>query len=188
MKKLNFWILIFLLLLLQLADGFLTYINTPDLSMEGNPLVAKLGLGWGALFIANVIAFVFIFIISYYSYFKYKTKYTTETKFTTYCSQIIYDRPDKFWIGIIPKHFAPFWASLGYAELYALIFGRAVLVFEWLYITFNEEWWTKSYFLFEEKYCFGRLDILVVIIITVICMVYWFYKEFKEQLPKPEAE
>ena len=187
MKKLKFWILIFLFLLLQVADGVLTYINTPDLSMEGNPLVAELGLGWWALFIANVLVFAVIFILSYYCYFKYETRYTTETKFTAYCSQIFYDRPDKFWKGIIPKHLAPFWASLGFAGLYAVIFARAVLVFEWLYITFNEAWWTKAYFIFKEKYCFGRLDVFVGMVITAICMIYWFYKEFKKQLQKNET-
>ncbi len=49
MKKLKFWILITIYVLLMLADGLLTFINTPDLSMEANPLVANLGLGWVAL-------------------------------------------------------------------------------------------------------------------------------------------
>ena len=74
MKKARFWILIAIYLLLAFADGALTYINTPDLSLEGNPLVAKLGLGWGALAIANVAVFALFFTASYYSFFKYKTE------------------------------------------------------------------------------------------------------------------
>jgi hypothetical protein len=60
-KKLKFWSLIIILILLVFADGLLTFFNTPDLSMEGNPLVAKLGLGWGALAVANIIVFAFVF-------------------------------------------------------------------------------------------------------------------------------
>ena len=79
MKKFKIWSIIIILVLLMFADGSLTFINTPDLSMEGNPLVAKLGLGWAALAVANIFVFIFIFITAYYSYFKYKTIYTNET-------------------------------------------------------------------------------------------------------------
>ena len=182
MKKIKFWILISLVVLLALADGLLTFINTPDLSMEANPLVAKWGFGWVALALANIICFVLLFIISYYSYFKYKTIYTNETKFTAYCSQIVYDRPDMFWKGIIPKHITPYIAAFGFAFLYSAIFARAVVVFEWLYITFNEYWRTNSYFVFESKYFFGRLDIVVGMIVAVIGVFYFLYKEFKKQL------
>ena len=183
MKKLKFWGLILILVLLAFADGLLTFINTPDLSMEGNPLVAKLGLGWGALAIANVFVFVLIFIVAYYSYFKYKTIYTNETKYTAYCSQIIYDRPDMFWKGIIPKHITPYIAALGFSGVYALIVARAIVVFEWLCFTFNATW-AYAYFAFRNTYCFGRLDVVVGVITAGIGMYYFFYKEFKKQLNK----
>ena len=125
-----------------------------------------------------------MFTTAYYSYFKYKTIYTNETKFTAYCSQIVYDRPDMFWKGLIPKHITPFIAAFGFSFLYASIVARAVLVFEWVYITFNDTWWTNSYFIFTDKYCFGRLDIVVVVIIAIIGVFYFFYKEFKKQLNK----
>ena len=32
--------------LIHLMDGLVTFVNTPDLAMEGNPLVSKLGYGW----------------------------------------------------------------------------------------------------------------------------------------------
>ncbi len=47
-------------LLIHLMDGLVTLVNTPDLSREGNPLVSRLGLGWGALFTANLIGFVLV--------------------------------------------------------------------------------------------------------------------------------
>lgn len=182
MKKIKYWTLIFIYLFLVLADGFLTFINTPDLSMEGNPLVKYFNLGWGALALANVIVFALLFMASYYSYFKYKTVFTNETKFTSYCSQIIYDRPDMFWKGIIPKHITPIIAALGFSSLYTYIIARAILVFEWIYITFNDHWWMSKYFVFTDKYCFGRLYIFVGTISCFACLFYWLYKEFKKQL------
>lgn len=182
MKKAKFWILITVLLILQLADMSLTYLNTPDLSMEGNPLVAKFGLGWEALIIANVLSFTLAFLVSYYSYFKYKTIYTNQTKFTSYFSQIIYDRPDMFWKGLFPKHITPYIAGFGFSGLYAFIAARAVLVFEWIYITFNENWWENTYFILTNRHFFGRFDIVVSTIVTIVAFLWWCYKEFKKQL------
>lgn len=183
MKKVEFWILIVLYTLLALADGLLTYINTPDLSFEGNPLVTKLGLGWGALAAVNIIVFILLFFISYYTFFKYKTVYTKETKFTAYCSQIINDRPDKFWSFAIPKHIAPLLASAGYAWLYGLIFGRAVLVFEWLCTTFGATW-ADGYFYFRNRYFHGKFSVVVAMLTTLFCVFFWLYKEYKKQLNK----
>ena len=183
MKRIKFWILISLCLLLQLADGLLTYINTPDLSKEGNILVTKFGLGWGALATANIIAFVFVFVAAHYSYFKYQTIYTKETKFTAYCSQIVYDRHDLFWKGFFIKHFSPLVASFGFAYLYMFPVHRAILVFEWLCTTFDVSW-KKTYSYFNQTLFFGKIEIFIGSLIFIICIYFWFYKEFKKQLPK----
>ncbi|MBQ7799037.1 MAG: hypothetical protein IJ370_00940 [Oscillospiraceae bacterium] len=181
MKKIKFWILISCYLILAIADGALTYINTPDLSLEGNPLVANLGLGWTTLAVANVAVFILIFSASYYSYFKYKTAFNNETKFTAYCSQIVYDRADMFWKGLIPKHITPYIAGLGFSLLYSAIIARLIVVAEWLCITFNLTW-SDPYFYFKDVYFFGRVDVFVAVIVAVIGMFYWFYVEFKKQL------
>ncbi len=184
MKKTKFWILVSVYLCLAFADGALTYINTPGLTFEGNPLVAKFGLGWGALAIANVAVFALLFAASYYSFFKYKTVFTEETKFTRYCSQITFDRPDMFWKGLtLPKHWTPFVAAFGFCMFPAAIIARLIVVLEWLSFTFNvDSEFVNSYFYFRDTYCFGRLDVFVATIIAVIGVFYWFYCEFKKQL------
>ena len=73
-NKIKYWSLVSANLLLALADGGLTYWNTPDLTMEANPLVSKLGLGWGALAAANVVILGLLFWLAYYSFFQYKYK------------------------------------------------------------------------------------------------------------------
>ena len=185
MKKAKFWILISVYLCLTFADGALTYINTPDLSFEGNPLVAKLGLGWGALAIANIAVFALYFASAYYAYFKYKTVFTKETKYTRYWSQITLDRPDMFWKGFIlpPKHWKPCIAAFGFSIFPAAIIARLILVLEWLYYTFNATW-ANAYFTFRNTYCFGRVDVFVAVIFAVVGVFFWFYKEFKKQLNK----
>ncbi|MBR4863378.1 MAG: hypothetical protein IKU07_02280 [Oscillospiraceae bacterium] len=188
MKKIKFWILIAVYLLLAFADGALTYINTPDLSLEGNPLVAKLGLGWGALAIANIAVFILYFFTAYYCYFKYTTVYTKETKYTRYFSQIIFDRPDMFWKGafLLPKRWKPFIAATGFALLYSGIVARLILVLEWLAITLDLPG-SYHYFIFEDTYFFGRLDVIAGALVALFCVFYWFYLEFKKQLPQAQT-
>ncbi|MBP3705658.1 MAG: hypothetical protein J6J13_00200 [Clostridia bacterium] len=184
MKKAKFWILISVYLCLAFADGALTYINTPDLSFEANPLVAKLGLGWGALAIANIAVFALCFASAYYAYFKYKTVFTKETKYTRYWSQITLDRPDMFWKGFIlpPKHWKPYIAAFGFSIFPAAIIARLILVLEWLDYTFNvDSIYLDNYYYFENTYCFGCLDVFAAVIIELIGVFYWFYLECKKQ-------
>ena len=53
-------------LLIHLMDGLVTYVNTPDLKREWNPLVRIWGFGWEALFIANFIGFILIVLATWY--------------------------------------------------------------------------------------------------------------------------
>jgi len=60
------WIFYSLLnLSIHLLDGLVTYINTPDLALEGNILVSRFGYGWGALFTANLIGFLFVMLMTW---------------------------------------------------------------------------------------------------------------------------
>lgn len=189
MKKLKFWILTLLYVLLAFADGALTYINTPNLSMEGNPLVAKLGLGWGALAIANIAAFAMYFAAGYYSYVKYETVYTKETKYTRYWSIITFGRPDMFWKGCIlpPKYWKPYVAAFGFCMYPAAILARLILVLEWLAITFHVDG-MNQYNRLKSTYCFGRLDVVAAILILCVGFFYWFYLEYKKQLKNSEEK
>ena len=53
-------------MLIHLMDGLVTYVNTPDLVREWNPLVRVLGFGWEALIIANLVGFVLIVLATWY--------------------------------------------------------------------------------------------------------------------------
>ena len=60
MKK--FVLLTTLLVLTRVADIYTTYLSTPDLKTEANPLVSKFGLGWTGLLIAQVILLPFYYL------------------------------------------------------------------------------------------------------------------------------
>ena len=190
-KKLKFLILLAINAVLILADGVLTYINTPDLSMEGNPLVAKLGLGWGALAIANIIGFAVILITGYYCFCKYETIYCDQTKFTRYASQIVYHRPDKFYAIGIPKDIRPFIAMMGYMHMCTMPIGRAILVAEWTLITLIRQTHAKwivsicrEYFHIRNQYFHGKLHLIVATAASVILAFVWLYKEYRANLKK----
>lgn len=166
--------------ILMLADGVLTMYNTPDLSMEGNPLVLYLHMGWGALITVNLIFFIIIFFMCRYSFDKYQTIISDVPDFKSYISQVFYNRPDKFVWSLykLPKNWKSFWAMLGYCVVYSLSAAAVVRVFEWLAITFRLD--MTSYDNFRHNYCFGRFDGMVSIIMLAILMLVWLRKEYKK--------
>ena len=187
MKKKKLYIELAVYIILVLADGVLTWINTPDLKMEGNPLVTRLGLGWGALATSNILAVVFVWLLARYSFLRYESVNLKETSFTAYGSRIMFDRPDRFWTGLIPKHWEPLAAMGGYAFLPAVIFGRALLVTDWLLYTAQSPFHTQWH-RFRSLFPFDRPDVILGSVLGVVLGCYWIYREYKKQLPTESAE
>ncbi len=178
-KARTFYILIFIYAFLVIVDGALTYYNTPTLEKEGNPLVFFLGWGWPGLIVVNLITAIAIAALGYYSYIKYKTVYTNQTKITRYLSEIFHGDPDLFWKGGKVKSYAPVIACLGYAMLHTVIAARCVIVMEWLLSTFKT---MTLYYLRFKFMLLGRVDLVVAVIVCLFRVVYWFRREFKLQL------
>lgn len=176
MKK-KFWILIIYLILI-LTDGLITYINTPDLALEGNPLVSVLGLGWSALFVANLVGFILLFFLTYYAFIKYETVIAKAANRREYCSQLFYHRPDKFiWSFYkVPKRWQPFWACLGYVLIYSAIFNRIIIVCEWLL----PNQWFLLYSNVRSKAPYGRLDIVLTLVFCIYLLFRWFNLEYQQ--------
>ena len=153
-------------------DGLLTFLYSENLKYEANPLVAVFGLGWSALFIANVIGFVIIFFTARYAFLKYETIKADVKNRREYLSQIFYNRPDKFIWSLykFPKNWKPFFALSGYSFLYTLIIGRAIVVFEWL--TFNHP--IEMYNQLRSHMPFARLDMVVAMVFFIISLITLF--------------
>lgn len=174
------YVMCFVTLFLALMDGALTFINTPDLKLEGNPLVSVLGLGWAALFVANLVFCTLYVVGGYFTLIKYQTPKYEVNNIKEFTSQLFYDRTDKFvWILYkMPKNWKPFWASLAYAYLYTAPFGRAILVIEWLMYTFDID--VEAYNQLCDLVPFGRVDVSLGMILYFYLIYHWVVKEYKK--------
>lgn len=175
-KSLKVFLIYFILML---SDGLLTLYNTPDLSLEANPLVTKLHLGWGALITVNIIFFIIIFMCCRYAFEKYQTIAADVPDLKSYISQIFFNRPDKFiWIWYkLPKNWKPIWGYMCYIFPYCLSYGAVIRIFEWLMVTFD------IYIASYQKlkiFLFGRTDIFVGIISIIPLSYIWFKNEYKK--------
>lgn len=177
--KTKFFTVCFIELALMLLDGALTYINTPDLKNEGNPLVSVFGFGWIALFLANLIFYILYIILAYFLFFKYKPPVLQVRNIKEYISQLYYNRPDKFvWFFYKwPKNWRPLVAIIAYMYIFPMIAARMILVFEWLMVTFNIEW--NLYEHIQQMMPFSRMDIVVGFILMIYLYIYWLYKEYR---------
>jgi len=175
-NKIKFCVLISIDIVLMLLDGLLTYINTPDLALEGNFLVARFGLGWGALFTANAITLAIVVYTLYYALFKYETLIVDAANAKEYLSWLFYNRPDKFiWSFYkFPKNWKPVLAVFGHALIYSAIVSRAILVCEW---AFNLP---AAYWSFRRSLFLNRVDVWVVVIVALFVIIYWFISEYKK--------
>ncbi len=178
-KSYKAYIVFFTYFILMISDGLLTLYNTPDLSLEGNPLVTKLHLGWGALITVNAIFMIVIFICCKYTFEKYQTINAEVPDLKSYISQIFYNRPDKFiWtLYKLPKNRKPVMGWFCYVLVYSLITGAVVRIFEWLMFTFDIH---ISIYNKIDNLFFGRFDIFVGISTMILLSYVWFKKEFNK--------
>ena len=178
--KRNFALLIGLQIGLAITDGIMTYIGTPDLAMEGNPLVANLGLGWGALFTANVVVISLMGLAIYYANVKYKRPVIAGKTFVEYFTILFYNRPGKFiWLLYKwPKNWRPCIAVAGYLFGIVMPVARSILIFEWvLYLTDSP--FRVYYRKFKSAVPFNRVDVLVGVILYFCLFIYWLRREYR---------
>jgi hypothetical protein len=69
----------------------LTFLGTPDLSDEGNPISAIFDLGWFALVIANIIAIIVFSLFAHVAFDKYKTPCFTVKNFFEFYLMLFYN-------------------------------------------------------------------------------------------------
>ena len=95
-KKIQFVLFSIITLIIGLFDMLSTYIGTPDLSSEANPIVNKFGGGWIALILVNVILISVFIALYYYSFIKFKPDLIECDNFKQYMSMLYFGRLDKF--------------------------------------------------------------------------------------------
>ena len=181
MKRKLFWIAILINLALTLADGILTYIGTPNLRFEYNPLVYSFGFGWMSLLISNIIGFAFYILCAYYTLIKYKRPHFKVNSFNDYVSMLLYDKSGKKSIAWyqLPKNVKPYLSATAFAFMVALPIARLITVSEWCIHLTNRRL-DAIYSAWRIHLPFNRLDLLVAFVTVIFSLIYWLFKEYCE--------
>ena len=175
-------------LLVAFLDLLLTYIGTPNLTMEGNPLITELSLGWPALIAINVVVSAGLVAMTYYAHIKYKSVTSSETDMKRYINEITYGDPDtKSYAGLKwPKYWGPQIACLCWAVTIAVPIARMFIVLEWIFIDFRI--YFPLYFRFILLFPGARIDFFVAVILSWILSFVWIRLEFNKNLDRINSE
>ncbi len=172
------------LLTIVLDLGF-TYIATPNLLLEGNPLYLYANIEWGGLIAINAITFAGYVWMSWYAFIKYKSPKTNETDLKRYLAYINYGDANKYvpMMWKLPKNWAPQTACLCWSVVAILPFARMIIVFEWfLMILRISNPFTVTFFRIVSLFPLGRIDIFVAILGAWALSFVWIQREFKGNL------
>lgn len=188
-KKKMFFITCGAYLLTIILDLLFTYIATPNLLLEGNPLYDSFGFGWTGLIAINVITFIGYVLMSYYAFIKYKPPVSDETDMKRYLAHINYGDPDKYvpMMWKLPKNWGPQTACLCWSVVCILPFCRMIIVLEWfLMILKIQNMGTIIFFTIVSVFPMGRIDIFLAVIGAWILSFIWIKKEYKANLKEIE--
>ena len=174
------FILSLIFLCLTIFDIVLTFLGTPDLSDEGNPISAIFDLGWLALVIANIIAIIVFSLFAHIAFDKYKTPYFTVKNFFEFYLMLFYNTKTMVVKPMfrLPKNWMPFFAMISFSACASLIAGRVVVVLEWIAILLGYK--DSLYFVIRHHIPYGRADICVFVIAFLVSTLVWMNKEFKK--------
>ena len=179
-KKIVFIVLTISYFLITVLDLLLTFFATPDLALEGNPLVVNFQMDWFGLVAINVITFVIYFVMAYYAYVKYKSPISKETTdMRRYLADITYGDPEVKSIGMTkwPKYWAPQIACLCFSVATALPLARLIIVIEWYLIINGIE--APTFFDIVAIFPYGRIDYFIALFVAWALTGVWIQIEFK---------
>lgn len=171
--------------IVTILDLLFTYIATPNLLLEGNPLHQITNFGWTGLLIINLVTLVGYIAMSRYAFIKYKAPVTNETDMKRYLAYINYGDADKYvpMMWKLPKNWAPQTACLCWSVVCILPFCRMIIVLEWfLMILGIRNIVTETFFSVVAIFPLGRIDVFLAIIGAWILSFVWIQKEFKKNL------
>lgn len=188
-RKTAFIILTISYFLVTAADLTLTFLATPDLSLEGNPLVTTYKFGWTGLVAINVVTLILYFIMARYAFIKYRAPESDETEdIKRYLADITYGDPEKTSLGMWkwPKYWAPQIACLCYSVATALPFARVIVVIEWLLMLNHVR--APLFFTVVAMFPLGRIDFFAAVILAWVLSGVWIRKEFLKNAERKEKE
>ena len=185
-NKVIFLLLVISNIIMSIADVVFTFIGSPDLLIEGHPLVYVFGLGWKSLIITSIIFLIIIIVLLYYFFFRFNRVVIQCEGIKQYVSMLFYNLPDKFiWtLYKFPNNkigLSYFFASLGCVLAIVILIGKLFAVFLWIGVINNLEILNIYHNNFNILMTpFGRSDVLIGgIILALFVWCYWFLREYK---------
>jgi len=202
-KRLKFVISIAIIIVLACADLLLTYIASPDLAWEANPLVYTFNHGWTALILSNIIFITISTVLCYIAHFRYERKKIIHcTSFCEFYSILFFERKGISLISLrIPKNIIAVATYLNYILLRGVSLMRIFAIYMWseylrlwgvglqyfpishrdhsplaeLILRSND----AIHSIFPSTYFYPVAIVIPVLITTILSSLYWIFKEFK---------
>lgn len=171
MKKKSIFIITVVLLLISRSFDFITtYLYTPDLAKEGNPIVKYFGSGWEIMIIITIILLAVVVYCFYLDCFK-REKIITENKlsFKEFIPYFLFGKQEKF-SAIFYKTVKrkPFLRLLGYLVTYTLIVVGFMIGTSTTFLIISEKY-RKIY---NPK---------IYIVSFVLFALFFYYKFFRKE-------
>ncbi len=186
-NKRDFFVCCFSYLVVTVLDLVFTYIATPNLLLEGNPLFNNFDFGWAGMIILNIVTYIGYAAMAYYAFIKYKSPVTNETDMKKYLAYINYGDADKYvpMMWKLPKHWGPQTACLCWSVVIALPFCRMIIVIEWFLMIMRIR--APLFYTIVAMFPMGRIDIFLAVIAAWCLSFVWIKREFKKNLIEIES-
>jgi len=176
LKRLEFAILVILMIFTRAADLLITYHYSPDLQHEANPLVSFFQFHWQEFLFSSFLLTSFLSLCLYYDFFTSNTSYPKEKHlgFSDFASVHWFGR--KRHLAYFLLAFAKDWdlriKFIGYAGSRLLIFIGTIAALSWLGLS------ESKYFEAFYNFCFPAFPYIFIIFGAVYLLYSFLKKEY----------
>ncbi|MCL2189066.1 MAG: hypothetical protein FWC16_09130 [Defluviitaleaceae bacterium] len=192
MQRCKFWGITIIMFALSLADIVLTYIGTPDLRNEGNPVIVLIhenwGLGWHYIIFINIIIFFVLTTMAYYRFIKINfIRYPIMAKNIFHYALLIHTKEHSMY-GFVFSCFLSFPVVI-FVRIFAVVGWLSIIVpnmFPWSGVGNFE--WDRSGTLVSIPFFdplisrWGEAMTLIVVLALLFSLtlyIFWFSKEWR---------
>lgn len=174
-KKMRFLLLSAWIVFSRAFDAYCTFLHTPDLTKEANPLVSVLGFSWTPLLLVISVLTIYVIYVYYlYSFKEYdffpKEKGYSFADFSTY----VYFGKKQHWTSLfykLPTDFKHFNYIMGATLSQCLAVAGVISTLMWILIR-NTEFYMKIHS--------TTLIYTLIIVSCVGVMANWYWNLYKE--------
>jgi len=186
-SKKKFFVYIFIYFMLMVGDLVLTYIGTPDLKYEANPLVEVFGLGWGALIAHCMLGFLFCSGFTYYAFIRYRRPLLKCEGYRQYVSMLLYGCPDRKKVAKKKVEFKNFCGVYGNTLAEWNVIIGIIVIIDWIGALSHNPiyyWYAVNIRSILPRYLGFSLFEVAILICCYYCTLYKWYCVNKKELER----